>query len=695
MTGMSDSISHTLSRLPRFNHIDYLTLEERLCALLDSHRTRVAQFTAKPEHATWSTIIEPMEAMADELHQLFGPVSHLHNVADNEALRASYKRCIALVSEYGSELAQHAGLFQCYGALREAPAYLDYPPAEQKLIDNALRDFRLGGVALDAPTQARVKTLKVELAQLATRFEENVLDATQSYKLEVNDERRLSGLPPSVLLLTRQNAARDGRPGDGQQRDGQQSHILTLDFPCYQPAMTYLHDRALREELYLAYVTRASDQGPHAGQNDNSTLMHELLGRRQELAHLLGFANYAELSLATKMAPSTDAVIAFLEELAAKAHAAATREYAELERYAQAHLAIESLCAWDLAYAGEKLREARYALRQEDLKPYFPIDRVVAGMFTVAARLFGVEFDRCEGVETWHPDVAFHAIRERSGQPIGYFFLDLYARERKRPGAWMDECLVRWRHDGTAQLPVAYLTCNFTPPVTATPTLLTHDEVITLFHEFGHGLHHLLTTVERPAVAGINGVPWDAVELPSQFMENWCWERQALDVISGHHASGEPLPEALFERLERAQYFQAAMQMLRQIEFALFDFRLHANYQPGTDIQSVLDAVRAQVAVVRPPSWNRFQHSFSHIFAGGYAAGYYSYKWAEVLAADAFSRFEEDGIFNADTGKAFRSIILANGGAEDAMDLFKRFRGRLPAVEPLLRQAGLGGERPR
>lgn len=679
---MNDAIRHTLARLPRFADIDMTTVVARLGALLDGHRARIAAIAdavLAGNPATWDTVVTPMEEMADELQRLFGPISHLHHVADSEELRGIYNEIVGMVSAYGSEVAQHAGLQRCYQALRDGPDFAAYDAARRAVVEHALRDFRLGGVDLPAATQSTVKTLKVELAQLATRFEEHVLDATQGFHVDVDDVARLAGLPPSVLALTRQNAERAG--GEG--------YRLSLDFPCYMPAMTYLEDRALRETLYTAYTTRASDQGPQAGQHDNSVLMHTLLEKRQALAGLLGFANYAELSLATKMAPSTDAVVAFLRELAAKARPAAQRELETAQDFARDELGLEELAAWDLAFVAEKLRAARYQLSQEDLKPYFPVSRVVPGLFAVAGRLFGLEFARADDVPTWHADVTVHAIRDGDGTPLGFFYLDLYARERKRSGAWMDECLVRWGRPEALQLPVAYLTCNFTPPVAGTPTLLTHDEVLTLFHEFGHGLHHLLTRVERPAVAGINGVPWDAVELPSQFLENWCWEREALDILSAHHASGEPLPEALYERLRRTRHFNAASQMLRQIEFALFDFRLHAEYRPGTDIQALLDDVRREVAVVRPPSWNRFQHSFSHIFAGGYAAGYYSYKWAEVLAADAFSRFEDEGIFNTQTGRAFRESVLANGGAEDAMALFKRFRGREPAVEPLLRHAGL------
>lgn len=675
----SDAPDWTLARLPRFSGIDYARLPDDLDALIAQHRERIAAITADPETARWETVVEPMEAMGDELHRFFSPVSHLHNVADDDALREPYNACIERISAWGSELAQHPGLFRCYETIRASGDFERFDAARRAVIEHALRDFRLGGVALPEAAQARVKTLKVELATLGTRFEEHVLDATQAYRLDVDDENRLAGLPESALALARQNAERAGRDG----------WTLTLDYPCYLPAMTWLDDRTLRRSLYEAFVTRASEQGPNGGEYDNTPIIEQILDKRQALARELGFANYAELSLATKMAPSTDEVLRFLGELADKAKPAAEHEVAELRAFARDELGLDALEPWDVAWASEKLKLARYRLSQEEIKPYFPVTRVIEGLFAVAGRLFGLEFEAHDGVETWHSDVRFYAIRDSGGEARGFFYLDLYARERKRSGAWMDDCLTRWQAPGQVQLPVAYLTCNFTPPVTGRPTLLTHDEVITLFHEFGHGLHHMLTRVDRPAVAGINGVPWDAVELPSQFLENWCWEREALDVIAGHHETGEPLPEDLYERLIATKRFQAAMQLVRQLEFALFDFTVHLGLGSGETVQDVLDRVRERVAVIVPPAWNRFQHSFSHVFAGGYAAGYYSYKWAEVLSADAFSLFEERGVFDEQTGRRFLNEILENGGAEDAMVLFERFRGRKPSVEPLLRHAGL------
>ena len=468
-----------------------------------------------------------------------------------------------------------------------------------------------------------------------------MLDATQAWHKDVTDPGELSGLPANALALATQNA---------RQHDVQ-GYRLTLDYPCYMPVMTYCENRALRAEMYEAYVTRASDQGPNAGEFDNTDVIDRILELRQELARVLGFESYAAYSLETKMAPSVGAVLEFLNELAERSRAAAESDYADVCTFAESELDLRDLSAWDVAFASEKLREHAFAFSQEALRAYFPVDRVVAGLFETVRRLFGVEVQPVDGVSRWHPDVRVYRIDDETGALRGLFYLDLYAREHKRGGAWMDECIVRRIADGIVQTPVAYLTCNFTPPVDGAPSLLTHDEVLTLFHEFGHGLHHMLTRVDHAAVSGINGVPWDGVELPSQFLENWCWEREALDVISGHVETGAPIPDDLLERLHAAKNFQSGMQMVRQIEFSLFDFRLHAEYEPGVSVQSLLDEVRARVAVVQPPPFNRFQHGFSHIFAGGYAAGYYSYKWAEVLSADAYSRFEEDGRVQSRHGK--------------------------------------------
>jgi len=599
-------------------------------------------------------------------------------VVNSEELRAAHNACLPKLSQYATELGQNARLYAAYRKVAEDPGLT---PAQRQAVDNALRDFRLAGVDLPADEKQRFMEIEQRLATLQAKFAENVLDATQAWSKRVEREDALAGLPPSALAMARQAA----------QRKGLEGWLLTLEFPSYFAVMSHADDRALREEVYHAYATRASDQGPNAGEFDNGPLMEEILALRHELARLLGFKNYAERSLATKMAPDTERVIEFLGDLAERSLGLARQELDELAAFAREQHGLDQLQPWDITYFGEKLRQHRYALSQEDLRPWFPAPRVVAGLFEVVHRLYGLQIEELEGVDTWHEDVRVFAVRDRHGALRGRFYLDLYARENKRGGAWMDECISRRATAEGVQLPVAYLTGNFTPPIGSDPALLTHDEVITLFHEFGHGLHHLLTRVDVLAVSGIGGVPWDAVELPSQFLENWCWEREAVDLIAAHYQSGEPLPEALFEKMIAARNFHAGMQMVRQLEFALFDFRLHRDYDPaqGARVQEVLDAVRDEVAVIRPPDYHRFQHSFGHVFAGGYAAGYYSYKWAEVLSADAFSRFEEEGIFNRDTGLRFLEAILEQGGARDPMELFVEFRGREPEIDALLRHSGI------
>ncbi|MEW8352078.1 MAG: M3 family metallopeptidase, partial [Candidatus Thiodiazotropha taylori] len=542
---------------------------------------------------------------------------------------------------------------------------------------------RLSGVDLPEDKKQRFKEISQSLSKLTTKFEENLLDATNAWSKLISDPEQLAGLPESAMALAKQTA---------EQRE-QQGWLLTLEFPSYFPVMTYADQRELRRELYEAYATRASDCGPDAGKWDNSEVMEQILALRHEQAQLLGYNNYAERSLARKMARTTEEVMSFLTDLAQRSKAQAERELAELTQFASENYGIDQLEAWDIGYYSEKLRQHRHAISQEELKPYFPETRVIPGMFAVVERLYGIRIQSVEGVDTWHPDVRFYEIRDKQNQLRGQFYLDLYARPKKRGGAWMDECATRFFSESVDQVPVAYLTCNFSPPVADQPALFTHDEVETLFHEFGHGLHHMLTRIDYPAVAGINGVAWDAVELPSQFMENWCWEQQALELISGHVESGEPIPDELFQRLHGAKNFQSAMQMVRQLEFSIFDFRIHQEYDPdqGGRIYQILDQVREQVSVIKPPSWNRFPHGFSHIFAGGYAAGYYSYKWAEVLSADAFSRFEEQGIFSQEAGQAFLQEILEQGGSKDAMELFVAFRGREPQIEPLLRHSGISG----
>jgi oligopeptidase A len=636
---------------------------------------------AEQEPPTWESFAAPLEALNDKLSRAWSPVSHLNGTMNSPALREAYQACLGQLSDYSTWLGQHEGLFRAWQALKEGLAWAELDEAQRRCVDNTLRDFRLAGVDLPAEQKRRYGEIKARMSELANTFSNQLLDATQAWHKDIGDKERLAGLPPSALATLAANAEAKGAKG----------YRITLDFPSFYPVLTFADDRELRREVYTAFVTRASDQGPNAGEYDNAPIIEETLRLRRELAELLGFASYADLSLATKMAESPRQVLDFLEDLARRAVPQAREEFAELEAYARDTLGMNELAPWDIGYASEKLREARHAISQEQLRPYFPAPRVVDGLFQVVERLYGVTFEEDAEAPRYHPEVRYFRIVEH-GEPIAGFYLDLYAREGKRGGAWMDECRVRRsREDGGLQLPVAYLTCNFTRPVGNAPALLTHDEVTTLFHEFGHGLHHMLTRQTVADVSGINGVAWDAVELPSQFMENYCWEREGLDLIAGHVDSGEPLPAELLERLQAAKNFQSAMGLVRQLEFSLFDLRLHHELTApsAADVQALLDSVRDAVSVVPRADFNRFQNGFSHIFAGGYAAGYYSYKWAEVLSADAWSAFEEAGIFDPETGRRFRSEILEQGGARDAAALFRAFRGREPSVEPLLRHNGI------
>ena len=668
--------------LPAFSRIRPEHVEPAIDSLLAEARKLVDELLSGGGPFTWDTLVQPLEEMDDRIERAWAPVSHMNAVVNSEALRKAYNACLPKLSEYSTEMGQHAGLYAAFRAIREGEEYPRLSEAQQKIIDNALRDFHLSGVDLPEDRKQRYREIQQELSRLTTRFEENVLDATHGWERHVTEESELAGLPASTLGMARQNAERKKKKG----------WVLTLDFPVYYGVMSYADRRELRREMYEAYVTRASDQGPNAGKWDNSALMNEILALRHELAQLLGFANYAERSLATKMARRPEEVLGFLHDLAKRSKPHAEQDVAELEAFARQQYGVERLEAWDYSYYSEKLRQHKYAISQEELKPWFPETRVVPGMFDVVERLYGIRIREVDGVDAWHEDVRFYEIRDGEDQLRGQFYLDLYARENKRGGAWMADCVSRMRHrDGKLQVPVAFLTCNLSPPVGDEPAQFTHDEVITLFHEFGHGLHHMLTKVDYLGVSGINGVAWDAVELPSQFMENWCWEREALDLIAGHFRTGERLPDELFERMTAARNFQSAMQMMRQLEFALFDFLMHLEYEPERPdfIQQTLDRVREEVAVIRPPDYNRFQHSFTHIFAGGYAAGYYSYKWAEVLSADAFSLFEENGIFDRETGQRFLHTVLEKGGSREPMDLFIEFRGREPRIDALLRHSGI------
>ncbi len=667
--------------LPPFSRIKPEHVEPAIDKILAESRTELARLLATNQSYTWDNLLHPLEEMEDRLNRVWSPVSHMNSVVNSESWRNAYNACLPKLSDYSTEMGQNEQLFRAFESIAQGPEYKRLTPAQRKIVDNGLRDFRLSGVALSDDDKKRYKAIVQELSTLSSKFSENVLDATDAWKDHIADESRLKGLPPSALALAKQAAQREGKEG----------WLLTLEFPSYLAVMTYADDRALRARMYEAYVTRASDQGPHAGKWDNTPLMARILELRHEKARLLGFGNYAEYSLATKMATSPDQVVRFLRDLALRSLPFAKKDLDELRAYAKEHYGHAGLEAWDVLYFSEKLREHRYAISDEALKPYFPEDRVLQGMFALVERIYGMSIREQTTIDIWHKDVRFFEIFDSKGQLRGQFYLDLFARPHKRGGAWMDDCMGRRRNEQGVQTPVAYLTCNFSPPVGKDPALLTHDEVLTLFHEFGHGLHHMLTQVDYLSVAGISGVPWDAVELPSQFMENWCWQREVVDMIAAHYQSNEPLPDDMFQKMIAAKNFQSGMQMVRQLEFALFDFRMHLEFKPeqGARVLDLLAEVRKEVAVMNPPSFNRFPHSFSHIFAGGYAAGYYSYKWAEVLSSDAFSAFEEKGIFDRETGLRFLSTILEQGGSRDPMELFIEFRGREPQIDALLRHSGI------
>jgi len=663
--------------LPAFSQIKPEHVEPAIDELLALNRKTIAELLQSNPEPDWLSVIEPIEELDDRLSRAWSPVSHMNSVVNSDELRDAYNACLPKLSEYGTEMGQNEALYKAYKYVAENDTTLD--EEQKKVLENAIRDFHLSGVDLPEDKKARFKEIDQQLSKLSSEYSENLLDATNDWVKQIADESELSGLPDSALALARQNA--QDRELDGW--------VLTLDFPSYYPVMTYGDNQSLREEVYRAYNTRASDQSDKP-QWDNSDIMEQTLALRHEQARLLGFDNYAERSLAKKMAKDPQQVLGFLQDLAGRSHQQALRDLEELQAFAKEEYAIDTLNPWDIAYYSEKLRQKKYNISQEELKPYFPAEKVIQGMFDVVTRLYGVSFNELEGIDTWHPDVKFFEIVDDTGVRAQFYF-DLYARPKKRGGAWMDDCTSRLKTSKREQIPVAYMTCNFTPPVDGKPALLTHDEVETLFHEFGHGLHHMLTRIDYSAVSGINGVAWDAVELPSQIMENWCWEKEALGLISGHYETGEPIPDELYERMISAKNFQSAMMMVRQLEFSMFDFRIHAEYDPqqGGRIYDILNEVRKAVAVIMPPQWSRFAHGFSHIFAGGYAAGYYSYKWAEVLSADAFSMFEENGIFDAQTGQRFLNNVLEKGGSKDAMELFVAFRGREPQIDALLRHSGI------
>ncbi len=672
----------TFTDLPPFSQIKPEHIKPAVEQAIADCRAKIDEVLQDNAHPTWDSVIAPIEEADDRLSRIWSPVGHMNSVVNSEELREAYESCLPILSEYGTWVGQHKGLYEAYKTIKASEEFATLTRAQQKTITDALRDFELSGIGLPSDEQHRYGEISKRMSELSSKFSNNVLDATMGWTKHITDEKDLAGMPESALAAAK--AAAEAKELDG--------YLITLDIPSYLPVMTYCDNQELRKEVYEAYVTRASDRGPNAGKWDNSEIITEQLKLRHEISRMLGFNTYSEKSLATKMAETPDQVLGFLNDLATRAKPQGEREVEELRQFAKSEFGVEELNVWDIAYYSEKQKQHLFQISDEELRPYFPESKVVSGLFEVLNRVFGMIVKEREGVDTWHESVRFFDIFDAEGTLRGSFYLDLYAREHKRGGAWMDDC--RGRRvtlSGELQTPVAYLTCNFNRPVGDKPALFAHDEVVTLFHEFGHGIHHMLTQVDTGAVSGINGVPWDAVELPSQFLENWCWEEDALAFISGHYETGEPLPKAMLDKMLAAKNFQSAMGILRQLEFGLFDFTLHTEYDPevGARVLETLAKVKEKVAVVPAVEWARFSHSFGHIFAGGYSAGYYSYLWAEVLSSDAYSRFEEEGIFNKETGLSFLNNILEMGGSEEPMELFKRFRGREPQIDALLRHSGI------
>jgi oligopeptidase A len=675
------------TQLPEFSKIRASDVVPAIDAILADYQAGVDALIASDAQRDFEHVMLESERLDQRLARAWAPVSHLHAVADTGELRAAHDAALEKITDFESALGQNRELFAAVQAVADAPGFAERSRAERAAVEHALRDFRLSGVSLEEPARSRFREIASELAKQTTEFANAVLDASEAWYEHVEDERDLSGIPESGRAVLHEYARERGLAG----------WLVTLKQPSVQAVLTYADNRGLRERVYWAYQTRASDQGPDAGRFDNSARMERILALRFDAARLLGFVNAAEESLATKMAATPNEVLAFLRDLAARAKPVAQRELEELRAFARGELGLETLEAWDVAYASEKLRRARYALDEERLKAYFPLPSVLDGLFTVAGKLYGITVEPVRGqIDVWHPDVRYCEVRDGTGQVIAGVYLDLYARTGKRGGAWMDVCRARFRDGEYTQFPVAFLTCNFAPPAGGHPSLLTHDDVQTIFHEFGHGLHHLLTRIELPSIGGIDGVEWDAVEMPSQFMENFCWNRQVLDLFAKHWSSGERLPDELFDAMLAARHFQAGMFLVRQLEFALFDFLLHLDYEParGARVMETLQAVRREVAVLHPPAWQRFPHAFTHVFAGGYAAGYYSYLWAEVLSADAFAAFEEQAGEDGDvvdpvTGARFRDEVLGVGASRPALESFIAFRGRAPQPDALLRSYGL------
>ncbi|HNP25692.1 MAG TPA: M3 family metallopeptidase [Nitrosomonas sp.] len=695
------------SGLPRFSEINPEHITPAIEALLNENKAIIDEIRHDPQTPTWQSFVQPVVDANERLSRAWGQVSHLNAVMNTPELREIYNQNLPLITQFYAELSQDQRLFEKFKQLRASKEYETLSLARKKIVDDELRDFRLGGAELSPEKKQRFLKIQEALSELSSKFNDNLLDATNAFSLLIENAEEVSGIPEDVLHTARQMAEKDGRQG----------WKFTLHMPSYLPVQQYADNRILREKMYHAFYTRASEYNVTDDKNgeknwDNMPLINKILELREEEAKLLGYKNYAEVSLATKMASSPQQVLDFLRELAAKAKPYAEKDLQELQQFAAEQLNLPKLEAWDIPYASEKLRQARYAFSDQEVKQYFPENKVLPGMFKLVEKLYHISIVPADSVELehqiqyWHPDVKLFDIFDAGGSLIGRFYVDLYARSTKRGGAWMDGAISRRRigceqGGSVVQIPVAYLTCNFSAPVEikgkSRPALFTHNEVIVLFHEFGHGLHHLLTQVDDLNVSGINGVEWDAVELPSQFMENFCWEWDVLTEMTQHVETGESLPRALFDKMLAAKNFQSGMQMVRQIEFALFDMHLHYDFNPHGDktVLQLLDEVRSEVAVIIPPDYNRFPNSFAHIFGGGYAAGYYSYKWAEVLSADAYGLFEENasssiaGVMDADTGSRFKQEILAMGGSRPALESFVAFRGREPQMDALLRHNGM------
>lgn len=672
-----------LAGLPKFNEVKPEHVNPAIDSLLTEGRALIESLATSTEAPTWESFALKLEDHSEKISRAWSQVGHMNAVVNSPELREAYNENLAKLTDYGSDLSQDERLYAKYKAIQASPAFSSLTPTQQTIINHEVRDFKLGGAELPEAQKARFKAVSEELSKLGSKFEENIMDNTNDFAHYVEDVADLAGLPADAIEAAAEAAKSESKAG----------FKFSLHFPSYLPVLQYAENRALRETLYRAYATRASEFSK-ADENgnikwDNTKLISDILKLKKEEAQTLGFNNYAELSLATKMADSPKQVTEFLDTLAKRANPYAERDMQELTAYAK-KLGINDMQAWDVGYVSEKLREDKYAFSDQEVKQYFPESKVLAGLFKVTETIFGVQVQKAEA-PLWHEDAAFYQINDAIGKPVAYFYLDLYARNNKRGGAWMDEAITRRKKDGNIELPVAFLTCNFSAPVGGKPALFTHDEVITMFHEFGHGLHHMLTQVDEYGVSGIKGVEWDAVELPSQFMENFCWEWEVIRHMTAHVDTGAQLPRELFDKMVAAKNFQAGMQTVRQIEFSLFDMRLHGEFDPhGTKTAlDLIEQVRDEVAVVRPPKWNRFPNSFSHIFAGGYAAGYYSYKWAEVLSADAYSLFEELGVLSEQAGSLFKNEVLAKGGSRPAMESFVAFRGREPSMDALLRHNGM------